>query len=100
MYADDDDIEWSPKKPARKPVAAEVVEVISDSEDEAPSRRVPPFRPDPQTLHQKLIAHRQSILDADPSLVAADVLDDETLELMSVVPPRGKFSTFLVELSP
>ncbi|KAJ7043361.1 DNA helicase [Mycena alexandri] len=88
LYADDDDIEWSPKKNARKPVAAEVVEVISDSEGEAPSRRVPPFRPDPETLHQKLVAHRQVILDADPSLTKVDVLDDETLELMSVVPPQ------------
>ncbi|KAJ6547228.1 hypothetical protein B0H19DRAFT_1032845 [Mycena capillaripes] len=86
LYADDDEIEWSPKKAAYQPAAAEVVEVISDSEDDAPSR------PDPETLHRKLVAHRQMILNDNPSLTKEEVLDDETLEILSVAPPQDFLS--------
>ncbi|KAJ6606656.1 DNA helicase [Mycena vulgaris] len=91
LYADDsmDDIEFSPKKPVRPPAAREVVEVISDSEDDAPN--TPLDRPpsaNPSQLYQKLVAHRQKILDNGASLLKDDVMDDETLEYLSVAPPH------------
>ncbi|KAF7338550.1 ATP-dependent helicase [Mycena venus] len=93
LYADDDDpmeeIEWSPKKYTRQATALTVVEVISsDSEDEAPSHPTPAACPDPETLHRKLVAHRELILKGDPSLTKEDVLDDETLQMLSVAPPQ------------
>ncbi|KAJ7684805.1 DNA helicase [Mycena polygramma] len=89
LYADDDpmdDIEWSPKKTGCQPAAVQAVEIISDSEDETPA--CPDIRPDPESLYRKLVAHRQMILDSDPSLSKEDVLDDETLEILSVAPPQ------------
>ncbi|KAJ7070337.1 P-loop containing nucleoside triphosphate hydrolase protein [Mycena belliarum] len=89
LYADDsmDEIECSPKKAAYKaPHQGPVVEVISDSEDDAPQRR----KHEPEKLYQTLVAHRQTILDKNPSLVESDVMDTELLELLSIASPQGK----------
>ncbi|KAJ7470440.1 DNA helicase [Mycena latifolia] len=96
LYADDsmDEIEFSPKKAVHQPPAdRQVVEVISDTEDDAPNTALHPPNPDPQQLYKLLVAHRQSILDNDRSVVANDVLDDETLELLSIASPQD-FQSF------
>ncbi|KAJ6500335.1 DNA helicase [Mycena sanguinolenta] len=84
LYADDDEIEWSPKKPVHRAATPPIVEVISDSEDDAS---------DPQRLYRTLVAHRAQILENDPSLTKQDVLTDETLQFLSVAPPQD-FATF------
>ncbi|KAJ7197296.1 DNA helicase [Mycena pura] len=95
LYADDDpmdDIEFSPKKINPRPPSVQVVDVISDSDNEAP-RTGSRSRPlEPETLYHRLVAHRQLILDADHSLTKEQVLDDETLQYISAAPPQDFLS--------
>ncbi|KAF7359469.1 ATP-dependent helicase [Mycena sanguinolenta] len=88
LYADDDEIEWSPKKPVHRAATPPIIEVISDSEDETSG---------PRRLYGALVAHRAQILKGDPSLTNQDVLTDETLQLLSVAPPQD-FVTFKQQL--
>ncbi|KAJ7156117.1 DNA helicase [Mycena crocata] len=96
FYAEDDpmdDIEWSPKKSAHRPThTAPVVDLISDSEDEAPRRAAQKPVSDPQKLYSKLVAHRKQILDNDPTLTKEEVLDDETLQFVSALSPQDFIS--------
>ncbi|KAK7023808.1 ATP-dependent helicase [Favolaschia claudopus] len=92
LYADDDDpiddIVYSPKKPLRQADIPSVVEVISDSEDDEMPPHQTASSPDPAVdLHRKLVAHREQVLKEDPSLRKDDVLDDETLQMLSVARP-------------
>lgn len=68
----------------------DVVEVISDSEDDASGTvlRTPPPDP-PEKLYTKLVDHRRMILAKNPSLEKEEVLSDETLQLLAVTAPQG-----------
>ncbi|KAF7295192.1 ATP-dependent helicase [Mycena indigotica] len=101
LYADDDEIEWSPKK-SKLPVVVNVVDVVSsESEGEnvvsAPPKSnatIAPPRPVRATgsLHNQLVAHRQLLLTQDPSLSADEILDDNALTRISDCSPQDFFA--------
>ncbi|CAK5279407.1 unnamed protein product, partial [Mycena citricolor] len=91
LYDEDepDEIECSPVKKKKKTPQRQIVDIISDYEEDVQK----PSAVTPDTLHSRLLAHRQAILDSDPSLSEEQVLDDEILSYMSVIPPQD-FLTF------